>query len=160
MLGNCANCLLGAPVLLTMLVTVWALLSWGWRWNPSFNHPLPLAPQGQHPSLCCNAGRTYKDRWSCITPMQICEQNQLLWPFFLHCCSMTCTSCQENGGKELNAMAYGSAFSAWCRFFLPDSSKMVIHGTRCTFLSAFCSLKSQWWQTQSPGQLLCTLPQV
>lgn len=60
--------------------------------------------------------------------------------------------------KELNVMASGSAFTAWCRYFLLDSSKMVIHGIGCTFLSAFCSLKNQWWQTWSPEWLFCALP--
>lgn len=60
--------------------------------------------------------------------------------------------------KELNVMVLGSAFPACCRYFLPDSSKMVIHGIGCTFLSALCSLKNQWWQTWSPECLFCALP--
>lgn len=60
--------------------------------------------------------------------------------------------------KEFNVMAFGSAFPSWCRYFLPDSSKMVIHGTGCTFLSALCSLKNPWWQTRSPEWLFCALP--
>lgn len=48
----------------------------------------PLASQGHLLSLRCDMKRWYKDRWICITLVWICGESQLLWVFFLRCCSV------------------------------------------------------------------------
>ena len=157
MLGNCVKCLPRGLVLLSMLVTEGQLPSWGWGWSPFFNHTLRLHHWlHKGTSLPCTLTWRGGIRTGGVAPLPCGSVEKANFSdFFSTLLPCTCMSCQENGGKELNAMTYVSAFPAWCRYFLPNSSKMVIRRTGCTFLSAFCSLKSQWWQTRSPGQLLC-----
>lgn len=118
-----------------------------------FNHIFPLHPwlhKGTSPPCTMGTGggaplpygTLEKDRFcGFFSTLLLCDLHKLLEKW-----------------KELNVMAFGSAFPAWCRYFLPNTSKMVIHRTGCTFLSALCSLKNQWWQTWSPKWLFCALP--
>lgn len=161
MLGNRANCLPRAVVLLTMLITVWGfcpedgdevqVITALFPCTTAFTraHTLPGLWQGEmirgQLEMYHSCGSVEKASFSgFFSTWFFCDLLKLL-------------------GKWRERVKCGGLWEwipTWCRYFLPDSSKMVIHRTGCTFLSAFCSLKSQCWQTQSAGQLLHALPWV
>lgn len=129
-----------------MRISGWRL-PWGWGWiknlitlftcNTGFTRALPLpGPWGGVIKTGGGAPILYgtvENAGFCgfFSTLLLCDLHKLLEKW-----------------KELNVMTFGSAFPAWCRYFLPDSSKLVIHGIGCTFCSGL-SLKNQWWQTRS-----------
>lgn len=118
----------------------WWRLSWGWGWsknlttlfpcNTGFTGALPL-PRPWRGVTKAGGGASLP--YGTVENVRFCGAFSTLLLCDLHKLS--------EKRKELNVMAFGSAFPAWCRYVLPDSSKMVIHGVGCTFLSAVCSLK-------------------
>lgn len=136
MLGNCASWLLRGFVLVTMLVTGWGFLDEDCLedgdasqnlttllpYNTGFTRALPLPGPW---------GGVIKTGGGAPLPSRTMEKAKF-------CCFYDLHTLLEKW-KELNVVAFGSAFPACCRYFLPNSSKKVIHGIGCTFLSAPCT---------------------